>query len=85
MGLEREVARIEETNYRTGYIASERLSTARQEEGIVLPPHRQEAAHKKLKGPFGRGAAREPGIQECDRPANPGLRSGMAWPEELSR
>jgi hypothetical protein len=48
MGLEREVARIEETNYRTGYIASERLSTARQEEGIVLPPHRQEAGKVTL-------------------------------------
>jgi hypothetical protein len=29
-------------DHRTGNVASERLGTARQEEGIVLSPHRQE-------------------------------------------
>src|SRR6266446_4468909 len=48
MGLEREMARIEKTDCCTGNIASERLSTARQEEGIVLSPHCQEAG---LVGP----------------------------------
>src|SRR5467141_3395110 len=42
VGLEREVARVEETDSRTGNIASERLGTARQKEGIILSPHRQE-------------------------------------------
>ena len=40
MGLEREVARIEEMDYGTGNIAPERLSTPRQEKGIVLSPDR---------------------------------------------
>jgi hypothetical protein len=40
MGLEREVARIEEMDYGTGNIAPERLSTCRQEKGIVLSPRR---------------------------------------------
>src|SRR5437667_4192128 len=43
MGFEREVARVEELDYRTGNVASERLSAARQEEGVVPSPHRQEA------------------------------------------
>jgi hypothetical protein len=38
MGLEREVARFEEMDHGTGYIAPERLGTARQEKGIVLSP-----------------------------------------------
>src|SRR5262249_51775979 len=42
MGLESEVARVEEMDYRTGDIAPERLSTARQEKGVVLSQHRQE-------------------------------------------
>src|SRR3989442_13158181 len=42
VGLEREVARVEEMDSRTGNIASERLGTARQKEGIILSPHRQE-------------------------------------------
>src|SRR2546427_5623138 len=40
MGLKREVARIEEMDYGAGNIAPERLSTARQEKGIVLSPRR---------------------------------------------
>jgi hypothetical protein len=40
MGLEREVARFEEMDHRTGNIAPERLGTARQEKGIVLSPDR---------------------------------------------
>src|SRR5262249_53315056 len=43
MGLEREVAGIEEIDCGTGNIALERLSTGRQEKGIVLSPHRKEA------------------------------------------
>src|SRR5439155_25052119 len=43
MGFECEVARVEELDYRTGNVASERLSAARQEEGVVPSPHRQEA------------------------------------------
>ena len=43
MGLEREVARVEEMNYGIGNIAPERLSTPRQEKRIVLSPCRQEA------------------------------------------
>src|SRR4029077_5632449 len=42
MGLEREVAGFEEMDHGTGNIAPERLSTARQEKGIVLSPDRQE-------------------------------------------
>jgi hypothetical protein len=40
MGLEREVARIEEMDHGTGNIAPECLSTPRQKKGIVLSPHR---------------------------------------------
>ena len=40
MGLECEVACIEEMDYGTWNIAPERLSTARQKKGIVLSPHR---------------------------------------------
>ena len=40
MRLEREVARFEEMDHGTGNIAPERLSTARQEKGIVLSPDR---------------------------------------------
>ena len=42
MSLEREVARVEETDHRPGNVASERLRTARQKEGIVLSPYGQE-------------------------------------------
>src|SRR5215469_9810034 len=42
-GLEREVARLEEPDNRPGNIAPERLGAARQEKGVVLSPHRQEA------------------------------------------
>src|SRR5262245_11706672 len=42
VGLEREVTRVEELDRRPGNVASERLGAARQEEGIVLPPYRQE-------------------------------------------
>src|SRR5262249_7207751 len=42
VGLEREVARVEEMDRRAGNVASERLGAARQEEGIVLSPRRQE-------------------------------------------
>src|SRR5579883_1163332 len=42
MSFEREVARIEELDCGAGNIAAERLSTPRQEKGIVLPPCRQE-------------------------------------------
>src|SRR5439155_18862134 len=42
VGREREVARVEETDSRTGNIASERLGTTWQKEGIILSPHRQE-------------------------------------------
>jgi hypothetical protein len=37
------VARVEEMDHRAGNVASERLGPCRQEEGIVLSPHRQEA------------------------------------------
>jgi len=40
MRLEREVSRIEEMDCGTGNIALERLSTDRQEKGIVLSPRR---------------------------------------------
>src|SRR6266550_486108 len=40
--LQREVARVEETNRRSGNVTFERLGTARQKEGIVLSPHGQE-------------------------------------------
>jgi len=43
MSLQREVARIEEKDRRTGNVAYKRFGTLRQEEGIVLSPHRQEA------------------------------------------
>src|SRR6266481_7142540 len=43
MGLEGEVARVEEMDHRAGNIASESLGPLRQKEGIVLSPHRQEA------------------------------------------
>src|SRR5437870_9863737 len=36
VGLEREVARVEEMDSRTGNIASERLGTARHKDGIIL-------------------------------------------------
>ena len=42
MGLEREVARVEEMDCGTGNIAPERLGTARQEKRIVLSPNCQE-------------------------------------------
>src|SRR5215468_4647419 len=42
MSLQREVARIEEMNLRTGNVAFEGLGTCRQEKRIVLAPHRQE-------------------------------------------
>src|SRR5262249_8877365 len=42
VGLEREVARVEEVDRRAGNVASERLGAARQKEGVVLSPHRQE-------------------------------------------
>jgi hypothetical protein len=42
MSLEREVARVEETNRRAGNVAFERLGTPRQKEGIVLSPYGQE-------------------------------------------
>jgi hypothetical protein len=41
MGLQGEVARVEESNDRIGNVAFERPSARRQEEGIVLSPHRQ--------------------------------------------
>ena len=40
MGLEREVASIEEMDYGAGNIALEGLSTDWQEKGIVLSPYR---------------------------------------------
>jgi hypothetical protein len=40
MGLEREVARLEEMDDGAGNVARERFSAARQEEGIVLSPDR---------------------------------------------
>jgi len=40
MGLEREVARIEEMDHGTGNIAPECLSTLRQKKWIVLAPRR---------------------------------------------
>jgi len=40
MGLEREVTCFEEMDHGTGNIAPERLSTARQEKGVVLSPDR---------------------------------------------
>src|SRR5215471_12913360 len=43
MGLEREVACIEEMDRGARNVALERLSTSRQEKGIVLSPRRQEA------------------------------------------
>src|SRR5262249_43180039 len=43
MSLEREVTGVEEMDYGIGNIALERLSAARQEKRIILPPHRQEA------------------------------------------
>ena len=43
MGLEGEVARVEEMDHRAGNVAPERLRTLRQEKGVVLSPHRQEA------------------------------------------
>src|SRR4029077_16186304 len=61
MSLEREVARIEEMDRRTGNVASERLGTLRQEEGIVLSPRRQEARFVRpeviLEGWVGRHVA----------------------------
>jgi hypothetical protein len=42
VGFEREVARFEEMDHGIGNIAPERLSTARQEKGIVLSPDREE-------------------------------------------
>ena len=42
MGLEREVAGIEEANIRTGDITLVSFSPRRQEEWIVAPPHRQQ-------------------------------------------
>src|SRR5262249_8993111 len=46
----REVARIEELDYGAGNIALERLSTGRQEKGIVLSPRRQEAWFVSAEG-----------------------------------
>src|SRR5260370_38003877 len=43
MSLEREGARVEELDERTGNVASERLGPRRQEERIVLSPCRKEA------------------------------------------
>jgi hypothetical protein len=43
MSLEREVARVEELDRRTGNVASERLGSLGQEEGIVLSPCCKEA------------------------------------------
>src|SRR5262245_15169064 len=43
MGLEREVARVEEMDHRTGIVTSECLRTPRQEEWIVFAPYRQQA------------------------------------------
>jgi hypothetical protein len=61
MSLKREVARIKEMDRRTGNVASERLGTLRQEEGIVLSPHRQEARFVRpeiiLEGWVGRDVA----------------------------
>ncbi len=37
--LKREVARVEETNRRSGNVAFERLGAPRQKEGIVLSPY----------------------------------------------
>ena len=44
MGLQREVAGVEEAHDRVGDVALEGLGAGRQEERIVLSPHRQEAA-----------------------------------------
>jgi hypothetical protein len=43
MCLKGEVARVEEMDLCVGNVASERLSTLREEEGIVLSPYCQEA------------------------------------------
>ena len=37
--LQREVARVEEANHRTGNVVLERLGPSRQEERIVLAPY----------------------------------------------
>src|SRR6266481_9777444 len=42
MSFKREVARVEEMDHRTWNVASERLGTPREEEGIVLSPYGQE-------------------------------------------
>src|SRR5260221_8052168 len=42
MRLQREMASVEEAHRRVGDVALERLGAWRQEEGIVLSPHRQE-------------------------------------------
>src|SRR5262245_45974891 len=42
MGFEREVAGVEEADDSTGIVPLERLATRRQEERIVLAPHRQQ-------------------------------------------
>jgi hypothetical protein len=42
MNFQRKVARIEELDFGTGNVASERLGTRGQEKGIVLFPRRQE-------------------------------------------
>src|SRR3984885_7543508 len=48
MRLQREVPGVKEPHHRVRDVAPERLGAGRQEERIVLPPHRQEA---RLMGP----------------------------------
>jgi len=43
MGLQREVAGVEEAHDRVRHVAPEGLSARRQKKRIVLSPHRQEA------------------------------------------
>ena len=55
MSLEREVARVEEMDFRTGNVAFERLGTCWQEKRIVLAPHRKVDYYDKLisrRGPL---------------------------------